>query len=418
VTGVSSAVSHAASPVAVDVATTSTGAGTGAIGINFVGGSPTPMAATETAGVVSQSHWNNATGSSRSTKLALIDATGAATAASVTWTANSVWTTPIADQAGNARLMRGYLDSTSTSTTTVTVTGLAQRTYDVYVYADGANAAASRTAAYTISGTGITSSTITLTDAANANFAGSFTRGSGSSGNYVKFTISATGFTLSASPAAASSTTRRAPVNAIQIVPAAPPAPAPAIGVNFVGGGATLMAAAETAGVVSKSHWNNASGDSSGTPLPLVNDAGAATAATITWTSAGVWQTPVVDQAGNRRMMQGYLDTTSTSTTTIAVSGLAQGNYDVYVYADGDNRGYARTAAYTISGPGITATTIRLTDAANATFSTAFTQAASSNGNYVKFKISATGFTLTATPVSGTNATLRAPVNGIQIVPR
>jgi len=42
--------------------------------------------------------------------------------------------------------------------------------------------------------------------------------------------------------------------------------------------------------------------------------------------------------------------------------------------------------------------------------------ATSSTGNYVKFSISGDGFTLTATPASGTNATLRAPVNAIQIV--
>ena len=47
-----------------------------------------------------------------------------------------------------------------------------------------------------------------------------------------------------------------------------------------------------------------------------------------------------------------------------------------------------------------------------------FTQAAGTAGNYVKFTVTAGGFTLTATPISGTNPTLRAPVNAIQIVPR
>ena len=117
-------------------------------------------------------------------------------------------------------------------------------------------------------------------------------------------------------------------------------------------------------------------------------------------------------------MMQGYLDTSNTSTTTVAVAGLAQGTYDVYVYADGDNRGYARTAAYSISGPGITAATITLTDAANATFSSTFVAGNNSAGNYVKFSITGTAFTVTATPVSGANSTLRAPLNAIQIVPR
>jgi hypothetical protein len=87
------------------------------------------------------------------------------------------------------------------------------------------------------------------------------------------------------------------------------------------------------------------------------------------------------------------------------------------VYVDGANGSYSRTAAYTISGSGITTTTINLTDPANTDFTTTFTRASNSNGNYVRFRINATAFTLTAAPVSGTNATLRAPVNGIQVVP-
>lgn len=101
----------------------------------------------------------------------------------------------------------------------------------------------------------------------------------------------------------------------------------------------------------------------------------------------------------------------------MTVAGLSARTYDVYVYADGANHIYARTAAYTITGPGITTRTITLTDAANTNFSSAFSPASNASGNYVKFTVHASGFTVTATPVSGGNATLRAPVNGIQIVP-
>jgi hypothetical protein len=51
-------------------------------------------------------------------------------------------------------------------------------------------------------------------------------------------------------------------------------------------------------------------------------------------------------------------------------------------------------------------------------FSGTFTQASGTPGNCVKFTIDGDGFTLVATPRTGTNATLRAPVNAIQIVPR
>ena len=76
-----------------------------------------------------------------------------------------------------------------------------------------------------------------------------------------------------------------------------------------------------------------------------------------------------------------------------------------------------RTAAYRISGSGITETTINLTDPASTNFTGTFIQAAGPPAITCKFTITAGGFTLTATPVSGTNPTLRAPINAIQIVP-
>jgi hypothetical protein len=191
----------------------------------------------------------------------------------------------------------------------------------------------------------------------------------------------------------------------------------PAIGIDFVGSSTTVMGPADTAGVVAQAYWNNAAGAASSSALTLVDRTGAATGATATWTADGIWATPAADQPGNVRMMRGYLDTSSTSTTTITVAGLPVSAYDVYVYADGANGGFSRTAAYTISGPTTAPTTIELIDRANTNFVQAFTPASGGPGNYVKFSISAGEFTLTARPVSGGNATLRAPVNGIQIVP-
>ena len=191
-----------------------------------------------------------------------------------------------------------------------------------------------------------------------------------------------------------------------------------AIGIDFVGSSGIAMAANETAGVVSQTNWNSAAGATQSSPLALVDAAGTATTATVAWSANGGWAVPITDQPGDRRLMRGYLDTNSTSVTTVTVAGLPSGTYDVYVYADGDNREYTRTAAYRISGSGVTDTTINLTDTAHTNFSGTFTQAAGTAGNYVKFTITAAGFTVTATPVSGTNPTLRAPINAIQIVPR
>ena len=65
----------------------------------------------------------------------------------------------------------------------------------------------------------------TLTDAANATFGGTFRLANNSSGNYLRFPITGTSFTLTATPGQ-SSGARRAPVNALQIVPTGVPAPA------------------------------------------------------------------------------------------------------------------------------------------------------------------------------------------------
>src|SRR6185436_1516105 len=92
--------------------------------------------------------------------------------------------------------------------------------------------------------------------------------------------------------------------------------------------------------------------------------------------------------------------------------------YDVYVYADGDNRTYTRTADYTISGTGISTKTVRLTDTGNTNYAGTYAEARTSAGNYVKFTFTGDGFTVTATPISGSTTSRRAPVNGIQIVPR
>ena len=79
------------------------------------------MGASESAGVVAQSNWNNATGATAQHPALTLRRTGTATSAGVTWTSNNNgWMTPIADQAGNQRMMKGYLDTSSTSTTTVT----------------------------------------------------------------------------------------------------------------------------------------------------------------------------------------------------------------------------------------------------------------------------------------------------------
>ncbi len=189
---------------------------------------------------------------------------------------------------------------------------------------------------------------------------------------------------------------------------------APTINVNFQGTAPTPMGSSESAGVVALTNWNNVGTAATGSGVALVNSNGTSIATTIAWTAVGVYATSAADTAGNLRMMKGYLDTDNTTPTTVTFSSLVPGIYNVYVYFDGDNNIYDRTAIFNIG-----ATTISGTDAANTTFSGTFTQASGgSNGNYVLFSaITLTSsFTLTATPGTSLNSP-RAPVNGIQIIP-
>jgi len=81
------------------------------------------------------------------------------------------------------------------------------------------NGGATRKASYRISGAGITTTTINGTDSGGVNFNGAFKQANSTPGNYVKFTINATGFNLTATPGSATDGVQRAAINGIQIVP-------------------------------------------------------------------------------------------------------------------------------------------------------------------------------------------------------
>jgi len=191
-------------------------------------------------------------------------------------------------------------------------------------------------------------------------------------------------------------------------------APPHVIGIDFVGGG-TAMGTTESAGVVACPQWNNGSG-ASGSGLSLKDSTGATSGASAAWSASATYNTGITDTAGSKRMMRGYLDTYSGSTSTVTVSSLPSSitskGYDVYVYSDGSNGSATRVYKYTIG-----ASTIQVTDAVNADFNGTFTQANNSAGNYVKFSgLTGSSFTLSAAPVSSSDPYLRAPINGIQIV--
>ncbi len=207
------------------------------------------------------------------------------------------------------------------------------------------------------------------------------------------------------------------------------------ISIDFVGGtppvdsgttGTVAMAATETAGYRPAANWNSAEGNA-GTLASLKLADGTATSASAVWNSPvaanetwATWTLSFADAPGDVRMMNGYLDPRATaSPATVSVTGLASpmsSGYDVYVYCFGDMTwADTRTYQYTI---GSTTHTVTQTEPPLVTSFSGYTLAPEAGaGNYVVFKsVTGTSFTLKATPGSSLYQTVRAPINGIQIV--
>lgn len=208
------------------------------ISIDFVGGkvsngtvTPTPMGATEMAGVKPATHWNEASGASSTAALTpLVQSDGTSlTGSGVTWSSpgdpNNLTNNPgvfsvgFTDAAGDTRMMNGYLDPASGSTpaATVTVSGLSG-TYDVYVYFMASlQSGVTRTHKVAI---GSASVTVSQTGPTSTTFPG-YTQvtATGGTGNYYIFKgVTGATFTLTSTAVTASDSAFRAPVNGIQIV--------------------------------------------------------------------------------------------------------------------------------------------------------------------------------------------------------
>lgn len=224
------------------------------IGVDFfggggggAGGTSAAMQPTDAAGAVPFANWNSFTNATQATAQALMDDTGAATGATVTWTSNNTWNTPIAAGTGNQRMMKGYLDSSDTSITSVNVAGLPTSItsvpYSVILYYDGDNGGNNRVGRYSISGATTGNAVYWARDAASTNYPGFFMpaqsaidplAGGGSmdsnaaaaltvpAGNMMIFSgLSGTSFTLSAQSSVASDNTNRSSIQGFQIMPTA-----------------------------------------------------------------------------------------------------------------------------------------------------------------------------------------------------
>lgn len=207
------------------------------------------------------------------------------------------------------------------------------------------------------------------------------------------------------------------------------------VSIDFVGGMAAAAGAgggivalpqmdpSETAGYKPAANWN-AAGDCMGSFVGLKTSTGQATNARVDWNSPpngvnpGLWTVGYPDEPGDVRMMNGYLDPSSvTSPATVSVTNLpaaiATKGYDVYVYVWGGIPSAAtRVYRYSVGNASVDVTQMGPTPT---TFSGYQLVSTSGSGNVIVFKnVTGAAFTITATPVSGTQ--MRAPVNGLQIV--
>jgi hypothetical protein len=183
---------------------------------------------------------------------------------------------------------------------------------------------------------------------------------------------------------------------------------------DFRGAWTNSMGADEVAGVFPLSHWNDLP-EATGNRSFLLDSKGALSTLAVSWNCDNTWALPIADDAGNSRMMRGYLDTGMGMPATVTVSGLSNQivarGYDVYVYVDGDNGGSWRNAVYSIGD-------LALPNSDNGVdFRGTFVQGPT--GNYVVFRnLNLKSFVLTGTPKDSVDGVPRAPINGIQIVAR
>jgi hypothetical protein len=200
------------------------------------------------------------------------------------------------------------------------------------------------------------------------------------------------------------------------------------ISVRFVGGktggvpGIVAMDPNDVAGVKQAQNWNSASGNQGSLSSLLFADGSTATGASVGWSASDTWTAGFTDTAtsSDSRMMSGYLDpqaNASPATVNVTLPGSMSGAYDVYVYCYASMDTRTRTYKYAI---GTTTHTWTQQGPSSTTFP-GYNQApegGTGNYDYVVFRnLTGTTFTLTATPLAATGGTsLRAPVNGIQVV--
>lgn len=126
---------------------------------------------------------------------------------------------------------------------------------------------------------------------------------------------------------------------------------ATSVAVNFQGrasatsSATTPLAPTDVAGVVPQAHWNNIDDNANGnnaTTSALVDDNGAATTVTLTYTANDSWNNdtaPASITSGDARMMNGIMKASTGTSQTLRWNNLTASSYDVYLYLNENGDG-------------------------------------------------------------------------------
>jgi hypothetical protein len=186
---------------------------------------------------------------------------------------------------------------------------------------------------------------------------------------------------------------------------------------------------AEIAGVVPQANWNNLEGANGTNVGSLELDNGAASTATVSWSSPNTWRSTTGNNAfpagPDRKLTAGYLDSTDLAAGGAMVTvnnidaSVNSPRYDVIVYFvsdSGANRGGAYTLTPSVGAPQVKYGSTLAMPAAYLEDPGTDTDL-SLDGTHVRFRgLTGSSFSIASNTELTTPNGFRAPINAIQII--
>ncbi|MFC4995349.1 hypothetical protein [Rubritalea tangerina] len=190
------------------------------------------------------------------------------------------------------------------------------------------------------------------------------------------------------------------------------------ISINFNRNNDEVFASNVSAGAVAVTNWNQMApqGTPSGTDVALVDDSGAGTTATVTYSANGTWaQGGANTSDGNISLLKGYLDDSNgAAIAVVTLNNIPYAQYDVYVYGIGDSDPGDLLNQYTLNDGNGDINFSYLRGANLSAGQTPVEASPSVEGHYFRINgLASSSFTLNNDNNRGDG---RSPIAGIQIV--